>query len=184
MSLNVDKSAYTQLFTNYSPAVDNLYTVEIFSKTNGTGDKTTALNDYLKYHAVSFSFEDERLSLERHPVTKNFKVTSDPYTWANTFTLTWREQDDWLVRKFHENWLGLFYDKSRGVFKKVSNPDILYKDFHILFPVSKTDGKSLRLKLIDVLPANIGAISMQWGTTGNVITRQLTYYVKEWAWEE
>lgn len=181
MSLNVDLNTYAQLFTSYSPAVDNLYTIEIYPK--GSNVEASEISNYLRYHATSFTFEEEKLLLERHPVTKNFKVTSEPYTWAGAFTITWREQDDWYVRKFHEEWLSKIYNKREGVFRSKIDVNDIYKDFKIILPKSKknTNSKSC-LKLYDVLPSNIGGLQMQWNTTGNVVSRQLTYYVKEWEW--
>lgn len=112
MALNID--SVTELYNNYKPAYNNLYEVIIFdSKISDTLDIT----DYIKFHASEIGFNSESLGLTRNEVTKQFQLNgSKAFTRSDTLTIKWNENEDWLVKKYHEAWLGMFYNKDEDYY--------------------------------------------------------------------
>lgn len=198
-SLLSKNSEIQDIYLNYKPAVNNLFEVEIYEYTSkdytsnkeilGTASRSTSdtsdplngetLYDYGKYHITGVTLSNEEgITLQRHKVTKKFYLDNSPYTLFDTVSLTWREDADFKVRKFHENWLKLFYDREKDCFIS-SDKNMAYlkfKEIHIKFPEDT-------LVLKKVLPKNIPALnSFAWGNSPSVISYTLTYYVESWYW--
>ena len=186
----VDDNAIASIYRDYEPAFNNLYTVEIFSTSFLNEDVyDDDMNDYVKYHAIDVKFDDETLNLERNSVTKNFQLTqSDQYTWANSLKITWRESDDWKVKMYHENWVKKFYNKEEDCFMSHELDDSvrLTKTIKIHLPYTKKSEQEYEERTVvfyNVLPRDIGSFNFNWGTSGEIITHSLSYYVKSWEWE-
>ena len=105
--------ALTEIYDSYYPQYDNLYTVEISSpSTEKISIEGFNLENYIKFHATKISFNGESLSLERDPITKRFKLkNTDSYSRTNTLDITWRECDGWKVKRYHDSWVGLIYNR-------------------------------------------------------------------------
>lgn len=184
----VDDNAITQIYKEYNPAFNNLYTIEMYSVSfDKESDMDIEISDYIKYHAVDVSFDDESLNLSRNSVTKNFQLNAnDQYTWPSMLKIQWREADDWKVKRYHENWVSKFYDKYRDCFISYDQKDAmkLYKTIKVTLPYVKIGDKyeerSIYFK--KVLPKNIGSFHFNWSTTGEIINHKMSYYVKEWNW--
>ncbi len=189
----LDKSALTSLYDDYNPAFKNLYTIEIYQM-NSTSWEYEDISSYIKFHATDVTFGDESLNLSRNPVTKNFQLNGpNAYQRQESLSITWREADDWSVKKYHEKWMSYFYDRDHDNF--VSYPttingswetkDVLYRKIKIRLPYSETrDNGYMDIIVFDnVIPKNIGGFSFGWSTTGDIVTHQMEYYVKDWYWE-
>ena len=47
-----------------------------------------------------------------------FKLKNqDSYTRTNTLSLSWRECDGWKVKRYHDKWIGLIYDRKKDCYK-------------------------------------------------------------------
>ena len=189
------------IYTNFTPAISNLYTIEIFgqsSTSENPNNKPETITDYLKFHSTNVTLPEETLTLERDPVTKTFKIQeSGTYARANELTLTWREADDWRVRKFHENWLGKFYNRSKDCFISWDPNELttagLSRVIRITLPEPvSTDSQTFSENGVNaahvielrVLPHNIGQIALAWSTSPTLISHQLSYYILDWHWVE
>ena len=184
-----NKSGIQEIYSNYNPAFNNIYTVTIMdSGTNGIASAED-INYFLQFQAPGVSFNGESLNLERNWATKKFQVSSSPYTWSDTLTIKWRESDDWRVKKFHENWISLFYDRSDDSFISYESKNAiteagLYKDFKILLPTSKSKNAPTAIIFKNVLPSRVGDFNFAWTSSPSVISHSMTYYVEDWYWEE
>lgn len=167
-----------------SYAFGNLYTVEIYNQgttilSSDSGNDTDSMSQYLKFQSPSVSFNSESLNLERNDVTKKFQVrSSDAYAWTDELSITWREADDWRVKKYHEEWLDLFYDKSIDRYRSHTDASSegLYRNIKI-----KLD-KGLLIVFYNVIPKNSGDFNFSWSDSPNVVSHQITYYVEHWQW--
>lgn len=205
-NFRVSTSDLTAIYTDFNPAVKNLYTVEIYGA-NSASDKpfeVAAMNDYLKYHATKIEFGGESLDLERDSVTHKFKLKkSNSFKWVDELKITWQESDDWRVKKYHEDWLSNFYDKNTGCYKSqvqgtfieedgnittVSTASSLYRIFKVILPVPASNRDSELtfpcIRFNNVLPKNVGDLSLEWTNSPSLISHSLSYYVESWSWEE
>lgn len=204
-----DGDSVTSIYKDYNPAYKNLYTVEIYYfSENHVNDKSSGwvdtddISKYIKFHATNVTFGDETLNLDRNPITKNFQLkSSDSYTRSDRLSITWREADDWLVKKYHEKWVGSIYNKEEdyywsyprtvkiGDWGYEENVDSLYRKIRIILPASqwRISITPYYYKHIivfeDVLPCNIGKLDFSWDSNSEIIKHQLDYYVKSWHWE-
>ena len=186
--------ALIELYDNYTPQYDNLYKVEIFSNSNSTAIKGINLSNYISFHTTKVSFNGESLSLDRDNVTKNFKLkSSDSFSRTDTLSLTWRECDTWKVKRYHDNWIGLIYDRKKDCYKSFglspleSAKNKLYRKIRISFP--DTSNSSMEednyIEFYEVLPNTSGGIELGFNTTSNIISHTLNYYVTDWrfSWD-
>lgn len=171
----------------YEPALKNLYKIKVVPGVSS--EDLESLADSLGWspgketllHATSVDLPSDRLQLERNPVTKNFSLSDrGGYTWNDTLTITWRESRDWAVRKMHQAWLGLFYDKSCDQYLSAEDGDggLRYMDFEITLPC----GDVVYCK--DVIPQNQWNLSLAWSNSPSLITYNIVYNVGYWYWEE
>lgn len=186
--------ALIELYDNYTPQYDNLYKVEIFSNSSTTSIKGINLSNYISFHTTKVSFNGESLSLDRDNVTKNFKLkSSDSFSRTDTLSLTWRECDTWKVKRYHDNWIGLIYDRQKDCYKSFglspseSAKNRLYRKIRISFP--DTSNSSMEednyIEFSEVLPNTSGGIELGFNTTSNIISHTLNYYVTDWrfSWD-
>lgn len=184
----INESTLAELYTNYKPAYNNLYEITISG-----GEHQEDVANYIKFHATSVSFGDETLGLTRNAVTKQFQLNdSEAYKRADTLTITWRENESWAVKKYHEDWLKLFYNKEGDYYNSCSSEkDInnLYRTITITLPKDGTFGENTekgydKIKFEGVLPSSAPGISLAWSTQANIISHSLNYYVTNWGWVE
>ena len=186
--------ALIELYDNYTPQYDNLYKVEIFSNSNSTSINGINLSNYISFHTTKVSFNGESLSLDRDNVTKNFKLkSSDSFSRTDTLSLTWRECDTWKVKRYHDNWIGLIYDRQKDCYKSFglspseSAKNKLYRKIKISFPNTSNSsmGEDNYIEFSEVLPNTSGGIELGFSTTSNIISHTLNYYVTDWrfSWD-
>lgn len=196
LGIDIDSSALTSIYNDYNPAYKNLYTVYIYPRSSAVEDESIA--SHIKFHTLNVSFNGESLGLTRNAVTKKFQLNANnPYTWSDILTITWRESDTWKVKKYHEDWVKLFYDKKQDCF--ISYPkdsssttynghsvDSLYRTIKITLPMAvKSNEIGTKLDTIvfeDVLPNNVGDFQFGWSSSPDVVTHSLKYFVGNWRW--
>ena len=193
----IGPSEFTTIYREFVPAISNLYTIEIFGAAGYDDNLVSSMTDYLKFHSPTVSFPEETLTLERDSITKTFKVqASGAYQRANELTVTWREADDWRVKKFHELWLAKFYDRKKDCFISYSRSELavvgLAKKIKITLPFPKSPTITSRspepgissnhILEAFIMPHNTGGISLGWGTSPSLITHSMTYYLLDWNW--
>lgn len=179
--LTPNSNTITEIYENYSPAFNNLYTVEIFALSN----YDDSIASYLRYHSPSVNFNGESLSLKRNEVTKKFSFEENgSYKRSDNLTITWRECDSWRVKKYHEEWLSKFYDRDKDCYRsyddKASAEVALYRILRVTFPKVINEKCTIKFR---ILPNNSGNVPLAWGTSPTIISHSMTYYVEDWEWE-
>lgn len=189
MSTFVNEKDISTLYS-YEPAVKNLYKITIsdMDKSDSASQDTLSGlgwvdNNETLLHAISVSLPSDSLQLERNPVTKKFSLgDKGGYKWSDTLTIQWRETRDWAVKKMHQKWLNLFYDKSRDCYLSTKNgyeTEALarYKQFKITLPNGD-------VAVCDyVTPQNQWNLDLAWGNSANIVTYQIVYNVDYWYWK-
>ena len=187
--------ALIELYDNYTPQYSNLYKVEIFSNGYTTALDGINLKDYICFHTTKVSFNGESLSLDRDSVTKMFKLKNqDSYTRTNTLSLSWRECDGWKVKRYHDKWIGLIYDRKNDCYKSfdIKGEDtasrLLYRKIRVTFPynIKENPKEEAYIDFFNVLPSNSGNIALEYNTTSSIMTHNIDYYVTDWgfSWDE
>lgn len=186
----------------FTPAVNNLYTIKMevpsgistsmsSAKSNEAvaflksknGEKGIA--DIVSLHATKVDLPSEELELSRNPVTKRFALKEEgSFKWVDTLTITWRENKNWDVRRYHDAWLSLFYDKTQDCYVSAMNEgqrNSRYRTFTITFP-RDSDNKTPKAKCYGVIPKSTWPLRLEWNTTATPITYTIVYYVYGWEW--
>ena len=187
--------ALIELYDNYTPQYSNLYKVEIFSNGYTTALDGINLKDYICFHTTKVSFNGESLSLDRDSVTKMFKLKNqDSYTRTNTLSLSWRECDGWKVKRYHDKWIGLIYDRKNDCYKSFdikgenTASRLLYRKIRVTFPynIKENPKEEAYIDFFNVLPSNSGNIALEYNTTSSIMTHNIDYYVTDWgfSWDE
>ena len=199
--------ALTEIYDSYYPQYDNLYTVEISSpSTEEISIEGFNLENYIKFHATKVSFNGESRSLERDPITKRFKLkNTDSYSRTNTLDITWRECDGWKVKRYHDSWVGLIYNRKDDHYWSQDVPlagnlnNKIYRTITITFPYEMNSPirerqnsinsedysyRELKLRFSEVLPNTTGNISVGYSTTSNIVSHSLSYYITDWDFLE
>ena len=187
--------ALIELYDNYTPQYSNLYKVEIFSNGYTTALDGINLKDYICFHTTKVLFNGESLSLDRDSVTKMFKLKNqDSYTRTNTLSLSWRECDGWKVKRYHDKWIGLIYDRKNDCYKSFdikgenTASRLLYRKIRVTFPynIKENPKEEAYIDFFNVLPSNSGNIALEYNTTSSIMTHNIDYYVTDWgfSWDE
>ena len=187
--------ALIELYDNYTPQYSNLYKVEIFSNGYTTALDGINLKDYICFHTTKVLFNGESLSLDRDSVTKMFKLKNqDSYNRTNTLSLSWRECDGWKVKRYHDKWIGLIYDRKNDCYKSFdikgenTASRLLYRKIRVTFPfnIKENPKDEAYIDFFGVLPSNSGNISLEYNTTSSIMTHSIDYYVTDWgfSWDE
>ena len=187
--------ALIELYDNYTPQYSNLYKVEIFSNGYTTALDGINLKDYICFHTTKVLFNGESLSLDRDSVTKMFKLKNqDSYNRTNTLSLSWRECDGWKVKRYHDKWMGLIYDRKNDCYRSfdIKGEDtasrLLYRKIRVTFPfnIKENPKDEAYIDFFGVLPSNSGNISLEYNTTSSIMTHSIDYYVTDWgfSWDE
>lgn len=163
-------------------AFSNLYKVEIFNQGEDLRDTkfdTDTFNLYANFNAESVSFNGETLSLTRNPVTKKFQIGEDEaYKWSDQLTITYRESELWQVKKYHEEWMSLFYNRETDRYRSHDDPikDGLYRNIVVSLP------NNTSITFYNVIPSNVGNFNFSWGESASIITHSINYFVEYWEW--
>lgn len=193
-STNINNNLASLLDTsNYTPALSNIYEVSILAG-DSRGEASAASNrlqHFASFHATEVSINGESISFERHPVTKTFylgssSISQAPYTRVDEISITWRESNDWFIKRYHEAWVGMFYDKNTDTFKSIEKEDDsfkLYRTFRITLPHADANGNHLILVVNNVLPTATGDISLSWSNSPSLVTHKMTYKAENIYWE-
>ena len=187
--------ALIELYDNYTPQYSNLYKVEIFSNGYTTALDGINLKDYICFHTTKVLFNGESLSLDRDSVTKKFKLKNqDSCNRTNTLSLSWRECDGWKVKRYHDKWIGLIYDRKNDCYKSFdikgenTASRLLYRKIRVTFPfnIKENPKEEAYIDFFGVLPSNSGNISLEYNTTSSIMTHSIDYYVTDWgfSWDE
>lgn len=165
-------------------AFNNLYTVTIFNLGDDPEDATIdtdTMKNYIQFNSQAVSFNGEALNLERNAVTKKFQVggvSGDSYKWSDVLSITYRESELWQVKKYHEEWLDLFYNKETDKYRSHTNPSTegLYRNITITLP------NQLTINFYNCIPGNSGNFSFTWGESSSIVTHAINYYPEYWEW--
>lgn len=142
-------------------------------------DYTEEMNDYLRYNAPSVNINGETLNLARNSVTKKFSLDTEGYTRADTLTITWREADDYRVKRYHESWIARFYDRDTDKYTSTTDPYAagLYRTIRVKL------GNKLAIRFDNVIPKNVAGLSLGWKESPGIISHSMEYYIESWEWE-
>ena len=202
-NINIDGKLSSLLNTDkYTPALSNLYEIDVYAgalaATNSTGSSSMSIESgsgerfkyFASFHAVDITINGESITFERHPVTKTFylgsgSVTQSPYTRADEISITWRESNDWFIKRYHEAWISMFYNKDSDTFKSVDGDSVsnLYRTFKIKLPYLTGNRNHLTLVAENVLPMSTGNMNLSWSNNPNLITHAMSYKVERLYWE-
>lgn len=177
-----------EIYTNFSPALKNLYTITI------SGGNPTAyplkfsedIENIVKYHASSIQFNGESINLDRDDFTKKFKLKEgNSFQRADKLTIKWRENSNWAVKRFHENWLDLFYNKSGDYYVSSLGEGFAsekYRNFCINLPYQENTKESPCIWFYNVLPQDTGSFDFAWSSSPSTVEYNISYYVEYWKW--
>lgn len=185
-TLGVENKDFIKNIYEYSPAVNNLYKVEIFPYSS---EDITDLSNHLKFHSTNVDFNGESLSLKRNDITKRFQLESTlPYKRTDNLSITIRESDKWMIKKYHEKWLSCFYDRDNDCFISADGInhklEFLYRKIRVTLPSSSSVTNDKNVITFIVLPSNSGDLKLGWGSSSKIVSHSIIYYVEDWHWEE
>jgi len=169
------KTAISSLLA-WRPAPQNLFEVQFYDD---------FLKKFNRYYCSSVNFPGVQLVYNRAITTKLF--TLENYQYADEVTITWRETYNHEVRKFHEDWIKLFYDKEKDAYISAKSPTDIAKRFKtatvFIHATSKTSIYNvLKLTLINMLPMKTPELDVDWSKT-NFMEYSITYKIEDWNWE-
>ena len=139
---------------------------------------TEYMNNYLKFQSPSVSFNGESLNLERNFATKKFHLSNSSYQRTNELSISWRESDDWRVKRYHENWIDLFYDRKNDYYLSHDDPyeEGLYRTITVKL------GNKQGIRFNNVIPQTTGGLNLSWSTSPTIVSHSISYYVEDWEW--
>lgn len=181
---------FSQLASSWIPATDNLFEVRIADEPSGFD-----VRQYALLHCTKVRFPGSGVEFTRNKTTRNFQV--EGYQPADEVTITWREDKNYSVRKYHEKWQSLFYDRqnnhyiSSGATRRSEGSRDRQKTFLIAIQSSQQIPENAGeepvtdrvLVLEGVLPPVLPELDLDW-SRGDGIEYTLTYKVESWHWEE
>lgn len=181
---------FAEALKKWVPAADNLFEVRIAS----SGSEFD-VRQYAILHCTKVRFAGSGVEFSRHKTTREFVV--EGYQPADEVTITWRENRNLDVRRFHEDWQALFYDRekdqyiSTGARTSAKGKASRLKKLSIVIQASpsklvSTDEEfpAVRtLVLEDVMPPMTPELELDWAA-GNAVEYSLTYKVGKWYWED
>jgi len=137
-----------------------------------------SINKELRISGISFA--SGSLEMERHPLTRKFLVKN--YVWENTVTITWREDEDLSVWKFHTNWLTEFYNKSTDTYKTGSGNK--KKDVSIQLQTPNISGELnplMVLRFWGMIPSSAVNLALGWDMSSEDGSKiEITYNFDGW----
>ena len=181
---------FAQAMKKWAPATDNLFEVRITA--NG---EEFDVRQYAILHCSKVHFAASGVEFTRHKTTREFML--EGYQAADDVTITWRENKSLDVRKYHEAWQALFYNRELDQYissgcmrasdakaKRLRKIAIVIQAAPDRFDSSTEEFPTTRtLILEDVLPAMLPELDLDW-SSGNPVEYTLTYKVGRWYWED
>jgi hypothetical protein len=129
---------------------------------------------------TALSFETGSLEAERHPLLRKFVVKN--YQWENTVSITWKEDSNLTVWKYHKDWLNNFYNKTNDTYKTTSNG----KKKNVTIVIQKNDGTLATLgtlSFIGMIPSSPIELALGWEMSSETAsTRQISYNYDYWSY--
>lgn len=201
MSVLTSQPDVASLYYDFHPLYNNLLEVQAFShdlEPGGTSEDTTDIEKYLEKHspgsnqidrvkmyAYSISLGAPSISFKRNDFTKLFELGS--YSRVDSFSISWYEDEDFTIKRFHDEWLSKFYDETNDCYISYSNPTdaarFLTKSMLVKVGLDSS-GHSWNIYLKNVFPTGTGDLNFAWGS-GSAKTYTMNYNVQEITfWDE
>lgn len=172
-SIGEDISRLSDL-VRFEPAFKNDFEAHFMNYSNIDGD---ALAKISPLHAISVRLDGINLTLTRHNVTKLFMFNK--YQRADSVTILWREDKNYTVRRYHTDWLSIFYDEKTDRFVSCKNSqDVkkLVRDVAISLPNNRI------LYLRNIMPSHLPEFDANWKDKSSV-QYAIRYNVTSWEWQ-
>ena len=167
---------------NFRPAFNNLFEV-FFIKSGVQGPLDGEFSKVMMFSCSGVNFNGEDLDIKRHNVTKLFYM--DDYKRQDNLKLTFIENKDRVVRRYHENWMSSFYDRKRDCFKSYDTKEealrALCRTIKVKFP--KDEESVWVLSLEGVMIKKTPGLDMKWGEP-SCETLTIEYAVSSWSLQE
>ena len=147
---------------NFRPAFNNLFEV-LFMKSGEPQPIDSEFSNVMMFSCSGVNFNGENLDIKRHDVTKLFYI--DDYKRQDNLKLTFVENKDRIVRRYHENWMSSFYDRKKDCFKSYNTKEealrALCRDIKVKFP--KDEESIWVLSLNGVMIKQTPGLDFKWG---------------------
>ena len=147
---------------NFRPAFNNLFEV-FFMKSGELQPIDSEFSNVMMFSCSGVNFNGENLDIKRHDVTKLFYI--DDYKRQDNLKLTFVENKDRIVRRYHENWMSSFYDRKKDCFKSYNTKEealqALCRDIKVKFP--KDEESVWVLSLNGVMIKQTPGLDFKWG---------------------
>ena len=147
---------------NFRPAFNNLFEV-FFMKSGEPQPIDSEFSNVMMFSCSGVNFNGENLDIKRHDVTKLFYI--DDYKRQDNLKLTFVENKDRIVRRYHENCMSSFYDRKKDCFKSYNTKEealqALCRDIKVKFP--KDEESVWVLSLNGVMIKQTPGLDFKWG---------------------
>ena len=163
---------------NFRPAFNNLFEV-FFINLGEPRPLDSEFSNVMMFSCSGVNFNGENLDIKRHDVTKLFYI--DDYKRQDNLKLTFVENKDRIVRRYHENWMSSFYDRKKDCFKSYNTKEealqALCRDIKVKFP--KDEESVWVLSLNRVMIKQTPGLDFKWGEPScEALT--IEYVVSSW----
>ena len=163
---------------NFRPAFNNLLEV-FFINLGEPRPLDSEFSNVMMFSCSGVNFNGENLDIKRHDVTKLFYI--DDYKRQDNLKLTFVENKDRIVRRYHENWMSSFYDRKKDCFKSYNTKEealqALCRDIKVKFP--KDEESVWVLSLNGVMIKQTPGLDFKWGEP-SCETPTIEYVVSSW----
>lgn len=167
---------------NFRPASNNIFEV-YFIKTGTQREIDSEFSNITAFSCSNVNFNGEEIDISRHDVTKFFCVKD--FKRQDQLKLTFIESKDRIVRRYHEDWISGFYNRSKDCFKSYDTKEeaqaALYRNIKVKFP--KDEKNKWVLSLEGVMIKSTPNLELKWGEP-TLETPSLTYVVSSWSLTE
>jgi hypothetical protein len=183
-------TAINDILNKWRPLPQNLFEV-VFEESDVTGTPLASSTVGTSILCKAVTLGDTSLSFTRNELINTFKI--DSFKQVDTITIEWWEDAKLSVRKFHEEWFDLFFDRDLWAFKS-GNGEKRYKTARIVLPIMESvedvnietlserranDTHYAIITLQDLLPTNIPALSFSFGKS-EPISYTMQYKIKKY----
>ena len=163
---------------NFRPAFNNLFEV-FFINLGEPRPLDSEFSNVMMFSCSGVNFNGENLDIKRHDVTKLFYI--DDYKRQDNLKLTFVENKDRIVSRYHENWMSSFYDRKKDCFKSYNTKEealqALCRDIKVKFP--KDEESVWVLSLNGVMIKQTPGLDFKWGEP-SCETPTIEYVVSSW----
>jgi len=169
----------------------NLFEVSIFGE-DGSGNSSFPFTEYYtgadaskssQYYCTAYELPAPALGFKRDPLSKKFYA--EKYTIPETVSITWQENQELQVWKYHQDWLRCFYNRETDQF--ISGSSGKKRNAHITiqrYNSNQTDFLSTDLintytiKLAGLIPQSLPPLRGDWNQdASNSMGLAIKYYV-------